>query len=146
MLADMHGHAALYYVCVLRDASSLDIISKLVVIGGKELVMMTDRYRQTVLHHVCDKNASLDIISKLVEIGGREQLAVKAKKYDRLGTALHFFFFPENQWMNYQSNFNTVITFLTKEYILAGIDGECFGWGLFNDCPKQQDLQNNIYK
>ena len=66
----LHSHVG----CWNKDAS-LDIISKLLAVGGRKLLMVEHDYERTALHHACwNINASLNIISKLIEVGGRELL------------------------------------------------------------------------
>ena len=67
---------------------SVEVILKLIDIGGKELVMENDSSIRTALHLACKiEDMSLHIISsQLIEIGGRELLMIS----DQFGrTALH---------------------------------------------------------
>ena len=52
---------------------SMNVISKLLEVGGRELLMMKNRFGFTALHNACrNKKISMGIISKLLEVGGRE--------------------------------------------------------------------------
>ena len=50
----------------------MDVISKVIETGGRDLLMEKDHYGFTALHFVYYKNATINVISKLVEIEGRE--------------------------------------------------------------------------
>ena len=65
---------------------SVDVILKLIKIGGEELVMKNISDIGTALHVACNEYVSLDIVSKLIEIGGRELLMMSV---ERGRTALH---------------------------------------------------------
>ena len=57
-----------------NENASCEIISKLIAVGGKEMIMMNNDYYVTVLLHLTcwNESTSFDIISKLLEVGGRE--------------------------------------------------------------------------
>ena len=60
---------------------------KLIEVGGRELVMMKNKGKDTALHLACmNENISLDIVAKLIEVGGRELVMISDQ--DRR-TALH---------------------------------------------------------
>ena len=72
----------------LNHNKSTKVLLKLIEIGGKDLVMMVDKYDgRTALHYVCGNgNISIDVVTKLIETGGQELIMVK----DFVGrTALH---------------------------------------------------------
>ena len=68
---------------------SKEVISKLIEIGGRELVMVMSNQiygYSNALHYACMKlNISNDIVLKLIEVGGRELVMMNSI----LGTALH---------------------------------------------------------
>ena len=78
-------------ICILHHMLKLEqsseIVTKLIEIGGRDLVMKVDNHGSTALHFACGrKNPSLEVISKLIEIGGRELVM---KKDGDGCTALH---------------------------------------------------------
>ena len=85
----------------LSCQKSKKVISKIIDIGGRELLMKNDKYHgQTALHRAClnfNYNVSMmEIISKMLEMGGRELLMMN----DKYGyTALHWACKNENPSM-----------------------------------------------
>jgi ankyrin repeat protein len=65
-----HGATILHLSC--KYNATIDLINKLISIGGKDFVMITNNVGETALHTACSVNASIDIINKLVDIGGRD--------------------------------------------------------------------------
>ena len=83
-----NGVTALHWACENRNDNSMEIILRMLEMGGKELLMMNDGGNNTVLHWACiNENASMEIISKLLEMGGREMLMMNHSYYGN--TALH---------------------------------------------------------
>eukprot|EP00979_Chaetoceros_neogracilis_P006882 scaffold1401_cov209-Chaetoceros_neogracile.AAC.3 len=56
-----------------------DIIKAMIIIGGKELVVMIDVNDCTVLHVACGNGASYNIIKMLIEVGGKDLVMAKDK-------------------------------------------------------------------
>ena len=74
-------------IMALNCDKSVEVLLKLIDIGGEELVMMHSDYHGTSLHAaIGSENVSLDIISKLIEVG-RHELLMMGDQFDR--TALH---------------------------------------------------------
>ena len=73
-------------VLALKLNKSMEVILKLIDIGGRELVIVKTPYFGTALNVACrNSNVTLDVISKLIEVGGRELLLMDYEN----GTALH---------------------------------------------------------
>eukprot|EP00551_Chaetoceros_affinis_P010360 CAMPEP_0203685182 /NCGR_PEP_ID=MMETSP0090-20130426/48415_1 /ASSEMBLY_ACC=CAM_ASM_001088 /TAXON_ID=426623 /ORGANISM="Chaetoceros affinis, Strain CCMP159" /LENGTH=666 /DNA_ID=CAMNT_0050554369 /DNA_START=92 /DNA_END=2093 /DNA_ORIENTATION=- len=53
-----------------RYNASLDVVSKLVKVGGEALVRETNNQGWNSLHFACRYKASLDVVSLLIEVGG----------------------------------------------------------------------------
>jgi len=65
----------------------VEIINKLIEVGGKELVMKKNLDFDTSLHIAFESNAVVDVVTKLIEVGGKELLIAK----DCYGyTVLHY--------------------------------------------------------
>ena len=84
--SDHYLHTLLHLA--LKLEKSVEIVSKLINIGGRELIMKKNQDGQTALHFACqNENTPLDIVSKLVDEGGHEM----TKEIDQYGkTALHY--------------------------------------------------------
>ena len=93
MIKTKYGRTALHCACAYgNENASMEIISKLLEIGGRELLMMNED-RKTALHCACEnKNVLMEIISKMLEMGGRELFMMKSAYY---GTALHCAYIEE---------------------------------------------------
>ena len=82
MVSDCEG-SALNSACRNKNVS-LEMISNLIKMGGRELVMKND----CVLHSACsNETITLDVISKLIDIGGRE-LVMMVDSEDEQSNAL----------------------------------------------------------
>jgi ankyrin repeat protein len=88
----MYRNDGFYWTCLhmgCRDDAHRapeDIIKTMLDIGGKELVMMTDKSDRTALHVACIVGASYNIIKMLIEVGGKDLVMANDKDGD---TALH---------------------------------------------------------
>ena len=81
------GRTALHYVCRNRT-NSIHFITRLIEIGGWELIAMRDLRGETALHHACkSRNLSIEVISKLIEIGRRKLVVMTNKRGE---TSLHY--------------------------------------------------------
>jgi len=91
MERDFHGDTAL--ICLLRRKKnvSVPLISKLVDVGGKDLVIHKDKNGLNALQWGCCRSrnkASVEVISKLIEAGGRN---IVMEQNNRFGyTVLHY--------------------------------------------------------
>jgi ankyrin repeat protein len=54
-----------------------EIMKAMLDIGGKELVMMTDKSDRTALHDACFSGASYNMIKMLIEVGGKDLVMAK---------------------------------------------------------------------
>ena len=126
---------ALYYVCEYH--ASLKDISKLIEVGGKELVLEKSKNGGTALHTVSYNNASIEIILKLIEVGGDKLLSVK----NSYGTNLLVYSIfkkrkvelgQEEEEEHEQRKFNDIFVLVVKECISAQIGREFRIGGLFN--------------
>jgi len=80
-----HGWNPLHCACE-RNAPK-DVLSKLIEIGGRDLVLEKDKYGYNPLYYTCCAASSAEVASKLIEIGGRDLVLEK----DRHGmTTLHY--------------------------------------------------------
>jgi len=57
--------------------ASIGVVSKLINVGGNELVQERFENGTNLLHIACKKNASVDVVSKLIEVGGKELIIEK---------------------------------------------------------------------
>ena len=73
MMNDEHGNTSLHYACQ-HENPSMETISVLLEMGGRELVLMWNNGRYgytTALHCACEnENISMEIISQLLQMGG----------------------------------------------------------------------------
>ena len=67
---------------------SLEIMYRMIEIGGKDFLLKTSIRDCTALHYIFVHNRRLQLVPKLLEIGGRD-LVMKRNKYSGY-TALHF--------------------------------------------------------
>ena len=134
-----------------HNISTMDVLTKMLDIGGKDLVMEKNNHQWTALHYACYSNASIEIISKLIEIGGQD--LVKATSF-RNCTALHFILFNPDGYdrrrgehsdesSNDSSNKDLVVAEMLKQSILAQIGGRFGFGGLFQYLPTCD--QDQIY-
>jgi len=63
----------------LHKNASVELVFKLIDVGGKGIVFEKDEHGRNALHYACIRNTSIEIVSKLVEVGGREVLMEKSK-------------------------------------------------------------------
>ena len=76
----------LHYAC--ENNAGIDVITKLIDIGGRKLVMKEDKNGRTSLWYACENNAGVDVITMLVDVGGRELLMLK-ERYGPYHTSLN---------------------------------------------------------
>ena len=111
----------------------MEVVSKLIEVGGRELVMEKGQAGRTALHIACSSGASVEVVSKIIEIAGTDILL----QTDNNGHyALYDFFFQDDI-------FDETFTFVVKEYISAQIGGEFAIGGLFNNAS--DSLRNQIF-
>lgn len=86
----INGHAP-HQCNILHVALSLEksyaVVSKLIDIGGIELVNEKDEGGLTALHLACIHNPSIEVVSRLVQVGGKELVMERINLYNT--TALH---------------------------------------------------------
>ena len=77
-MTDRYQLSTALHDCVCKNENiSLGIVSKLLDVGGRELVMNEEYDGCTALHSACkNKNLSVEVVSKLLKVGGRELLVV----------------------------------------------------------------------
>ena len=69
-------------ICMQEKNISVDIILKLIKVGGRELMMVTGEYGYTALHCACEnENISLDVILEMLNMGGRELMMMNKNGY-----------------------------------------------------------------
>ena len=62
----------------------IDVLLKLIEIGGRDIVWDKDEYGRNGLHCVCSSSdAPLEIVSKLIEVGGRDIIHDKNINFNR---------------------------------------------------------------
>ena len=71
------GYTALHRACQQNENVSVKIISKLLDVGGRELLMMNDKNGYTALWYwgvLCENEnvLSAEIVSNFLEVGGKE--------------------------------------------------------------------------
>lgn len=66
----LSGMTILYSACV--NNTSIGVVSKLIEVGGKELIIEECGNGKTLLNAVCVNKASIEVILKLVAVGGIE--------------------------------------------------------------------------
>ena len=81
----LNGDTILHYAFV--EKASIDVIKKIIDIGGRDLVMKKDNDGYTALHDACIYHASSESIENLIMIGGRS-LVMEKGNCGR--TALHY--------------------------------------------------------
>jgi len=69
------GWNSLHRACQYN--ASINVVSKLIEMGGKNLIMAKDKYGWNSLHRACTNNASFDVVSKLIEVGGKKLVVAK---------------------------------------------------------------------
>mmetsp|Transcript_4989 Transcript_4989/g.7354 ORF Transcript_4989/g.7354 Transcript_4989/m.7354 type:complete len:498 (+) Transcript_4989:123-1616(+) len=84
---DSYARNLLQYAC--SKGTSIEIISKLIEIGGRELVFAKNKHNWNSLHFSCyeQNKISIDVVSKLIEVGGRD-LVIEQGDWDF--SPLHF--------------------------------------------------------
>lgn len=85
MQKDSDERTPLHYAVTNSDVS-VEVVSKLIEIGGKELVLARDLFGENAVHVAVASTVSLEVILKLVEAGGREALFAKENQGE---TTLH---------------------------------------------------------
>ena len=135
-----------------HTTSTIDVVSKMLDVGGRDLVMEENCHQWTALHYACYSNAPIEVVSKLIKIGGKN--LVKATSF-RNCTALHFILFNPDSYDQYKvkyregsstitSNKHLVVVEMIKQSILAEIGGQFGIGGLFHYLPGCD--QDQIYK
>ena len=62
---------------VITYGRSVEVMSKLIELGGEEFVMAKDLYGRTALHTACSWDTPIEVILRLIDIGGRDLVMSK---------------------------------------------------------------------
>jgi ankyrin repeat protein len=85
MKQNSHGITALFWA--VRSRADHSLVKKMVEIGGKELVLITNKYGENVLHNAAFCGSQYDVYKTILDAGEKELLLQR----DRFGnTAMHY--------------------------------------------------------
>ena len=134
------GDTALHLAC--RHNFSIKLVSRLIDIGGRELVAETNNFGDSPLHDACKNELSpVNVISKLVDIGGK--VIICDWNNDGLH-ALHCFYTQDyDEYHN--TTFSNCFILILKAGIAMDIGGKFEIGGLFNVIPNDNEVQRQIY-
>lgn len=58
-----------------------DVISKLIEVGGRDLLFDKEQYGQNCLHHAASSCIFDEVVSKMIGIGGKDLILAKSNDY-----------------------------------------------------------------
>ena len=123
-ITDRNGNTAFHYACEHLSRSSscvIDVVNRLIALGGKSLVFSKNSEHRTPLHLACMEYGfyALDVVERLIQIGGLELLLMS----DIYGcSALHYACSLEESSIG--NNQGVTFRFKLVDYLLSVDDGE----------------------
>ena len=86
LFRDYSGHDTVLHHLCRRNIIDMDLMKKMVRVGGEKLVLATCQEHATALHYICDGHANIKAVKLLTSVGGKK-LVLMPDEYGR--TALH---------------------------------------------------------
>ncbi len=133
----------------LKQGASIKVLSKIIEVGGQELVLAKNKYGRNSFQTICYYNTitstSRDVLDFLIFHGGRDVL--KEDEYGRKPLHNLITNCSRNQdgYLSENKELVEKTSFLINKGIELGIGGEYDVGGLFS-CNLQQRVKNQIYK
>lgn len=94
MARNKHGITSL--VWAVRRNADFELVKKMVEIGGKDLVLISNNSDENVLHQAAFLGAPYEVFELIVQAGGKDILM----QQDRMGNIpLHYGMYPTTIWM-----------------------------------------------